>query len=191
MRPSGVETWCGCVCVCVCLHLLSIHYRSAPSVQLWSYPGRDTMLMRSTQVTGESSTAGRWQIPTQTLTDLWQHWRQWTSKHTSPVCLLKTVYKHTHWHVADENTAGIKAQMLHTSQWHAKTEILTAWWHICQLFKVNIHFTHTHANCTPFSCLSSLLFKKTTHILTNNPKWTNQKQCSHYHKSCFQNAVLI
>lgn len=141
--------WCVCVCVSNCW-AFTTHQPHLSSVGMFAFettscPGRDTMLMRSTEVTGESSsTAGSRQIHTQTLADLWQHWRQWTSKHTSPACLQKTVYKHTFTHVADENTVGIKAQMLHASRWHAKTEILTAWWHICQLFKVNIHFTYTH-----------------------------------------------
>lgn len=184
---------------CACLHLLSLHYRSAPSVQLWCVCVRDQSMPWSWHHVNEIHTGDRWKQ---------LRW-QLTNPHTNTHRLMTTLkatdiqthlarlpaedrlQTHTLRHVADENTAGIKAQMLHTSQWHAKTEILTAWWHICQLLKVNIHFTHTHTNCTPSSCLSSLLFKKKPDILTNNPKWAYQKQCSHYHKSCFQNGVLI
>lgn len=174
LRSTGAERRCG-TCMCVCLQLLSLHHRSAPSVQRWCVcPGRDTMLMRPTQVTGENRTNPN--TNTHTLMT--------TLKAMHIQTILKTVYKHTY--TADENTAGIKAQTPHTSRWRDKTEILTTRWRICQLFKVNIQFTRTHK--VHSSCLLSLLSLKKNN---NNPKRANEKQCSHYHKSCFQNGVLI
>ncbi len=167
MRSSGVETWCGaCVCVCVStcqafttdqLHLSSFGVFASETT---SCPGLDTMLMRSTQVTGESSTAGSWQIPTQTLTDLWQHWRQRTSKHLARLPAEGRLQTHTQtrgrwkhcWHHST-NTAHISVTREDRDS-HSLVAHLSTF-----QGKYSLH-TQTHTNCTPSSCLSSLLFKK-------------------------------
>jgi len=72
-QERGLNVVCVCVSSCRAFtthqpHLSSIGVFASETT---SCPGLDTMLMRSTEVTGESSsTAGSRQIPKQTLADL-------------------------------------------------------------------------------------------------------------------------
>ncbi len=161
--------WVGvCVCVCACLHLLSLHYRSAPSVQLWCVCVRDHIMPWSWHHVNEIHTGDRWKQ---------LRW-QLTNPHTNTHRLMTTLK------ATDIQTHLARLPAEDRLQTHSQTR--GRWKHCWHQSTNAAHISvtcedrdshslvahlstfqgkyslHTHTNCTPSSCLSSLLFKKKT-----------------------------